>query len=132
MALKQPESMEELVYFTRRAIGDGKAMVWVFSMDCPKCDGQMRKPYDEKTGKYKIRAPDYECIKCKYEMPKAEVEADLTAFASYTCPECKHVGETEFPFKRKSFQGVKALVFECEACGAKIPITKKMKEVKKK
>ena len=132
MALKQPESMEELVYFTNRTIGDGKAKVWVFCMDCPKCEkGQMRKPFDEKTGKFKTRADIYVCTDCGNEMSKQDVESDLTANAHYICPECKHEGEAQFPFKRKNYKGVKALVFDCESCNAKIPVTKKMKDLKK-
>lgn len=132
MALKQPESMEELVYFTNRTIGDGRAKVWVFCKDCPKCGNMMKKPIDPKTGKFKTRADTYVCVACGHTEAKADVEPTLTACASYTCPECKKEGEAEFPFKRKTYKGVKALVFDCEHCGASIPITKKMKEIKKK
>ena len=45
MSLIEPESIEECAYFTRRAIGNGQVMVWVFKNKCPKCDeGVMEKP----------------------------------------------------------------------------------------
>ncbi len=131
MPLKQPESMDELVYFTNRTIGEGKAKVWVFCKECEKCGKQMRKPIDPKTGKFKTRADSYVCIGCGNTEPKAEVEPTLTACASYVCPECKHEGEGQVPFKRKTYKGVKAIILECSNCGAKIPITKKMKDLKK-
>ena len=131
MALEQPKSMDELVYFTRRKIGEGKVKVWVFCKECPKCGKLMKKPRDPKTGKPKIRADTYVCVGCGYEEPKTEVEHSLTANISYTCPECNYEGEIAIPFKRKSYKGTKALVFECEKCKTKIPITKKMKELKK-
>ncbi|HII72803.1 TPA: hypothetical protein HA265_08660, partial [Candidatus Woesearchaeota archaeon] len=46
----------------------------------------------------------------------------------YTCPECGNSGEIKVPFKRKKFQGMDAVIFQCDKCKAKIPITKKMKE----
>lgn len=133
MALKQPENMDELVYFTRRTINDGKIKVWVFTADCPECKkGQMRKPIDSKSGKFKIRALEYVCTACGHEMNKTDVEADLTAYAEYVCPSCKKVGEGQIPFKRKKFQGVDALIFECSHCQEKLPVTKKMKAPKAK
>jgi len=130
MALKEPESMEECVYFTRRTIDNGEAMAWVLKEKCPKCGkALMGKPLDPKTGQAKIRAKEYVCPKCGYTVPKKEYEDTLTANIKYTCPKCGNQGETQIPFKRKSFQGVQALVFECSKCKAKIPITKKMKSV---
>ncbi len=29
MTIKEPESMEEIIYFTRRTIDNGKVMAWV-------------------------------------------------------------------------------------------------------
>ena len=131
MALKQPESMEELVYFTKRNIGEGFVKAWVFREKCPKCGkGLMGKPKD-KTGKVKVRATYYECPECKYTIPKKEYEESLTVNISYICPNCKYEGETQIPFKRKKIKGVDALVFHCEKCKEKILITKKMKELKK-
>ena len=33
--MKKPESMEEVVYFTRRADDNGKIMAWAFKEMCP-------------------------------------------------------------------------------------------------
>jgi predicted RNA-binding Zn-ribbon protein involved in translation (DUF1610 family) len=133
VALKQPESVEECVYFTRRAVGKGSVMCWVFKEKCPKCGkAQMGKPKDPKTGSVKIRAKEYVCPACGHTVEKTEYEDTLTANIAYTCPHCQHKGETQIPFKRKTFEGAKALVFQCDKCKGKIPITKKMKETGKK
>ena len=133
MALKELQSMDECVYFTSRAVDKGYVKCWAFKEDCPKCkNAKMGKPKDEKTGGVKIRAKEYICPSCKYTVEKGEYEDTLTANVSYTCPHCKAKGETTIPFKRKSFEGVKALVFLCDKCKGKIPITKKMKAVGKK
>ena len=133
MPLKYPESMDECVYFTRRADGAGKSMCWVFKEKCPKCGkALMGKPVDEKTGSVKIRAKEYVCPSCKHSEEKVAYEEKLTANIAYTCPKCKHAGEIQIPFKRKSVDGVKALVFNCQKCSEKIAITKKMKALKKK
>ena len=120
--------MDECIYFTRRKVGEGQAVAWVFKGNCPECKkGVMGKPRDEKTGAAKIRAKEYVCPECKYTVEKKEYEETLTANIEYTCPECKHEGEIEIPYKRKKFKGMDALVFECGKCSAKIPVTKKMK-----
>ncbi len=131
MALKQPESMDECVYFTRRAIDKGHAMCWVFKEKCPKCGKAMMGKPTEK-GKVKIRAKEYVCSACGHTVEKQEYEDTLTANIIYTCPYCSHQGEIQIPFKRKTFEGAKALVFECAKCKKKIAITKKLKEVGKK
>ena len=132
MALRQPESMDECIYFTRRAVGKGNAMCWVFKEKCPKCGkAEMGKPRGN-DGKVKIRAKEYVCPSCNHTIEKQEYEDTLTANVAYTCPHCSHKGETQIPFKRKSFEGAKALVFQCDKCKGKIPITKKMKETGKK
>ncbi len=129
MALKQPQSMDECVYFTRRKIGDGNAVAWVFRGKCPKCKkGIMGKPRDPKTGAVKIRSTKYECPECGHAVEKKAYEETLEVNIEYVCPACKHEGETHVPYKRKKYQGVDAVVFECGQCSAKIPITKKMKE----
>ncbi len=132
MALKEPESMEEVVYFTRRSLEPkGKLKAWAFKKECPECHkALMGKPVEK--GKVKIRATEYVCPNCGYSEPKAEHEATLEVSVKYTCPHCEHEGETTIPFKRKTWQGVKAFVFTCDGCGEKIGITKKMKEPKKK
>ncbi len=138
MIIKEPESMDELVYFTQRELGEkGFAKVWVYRGDCPKCGkAKMGKPRDPKTGKVKVRAKEYVCPECGYTVPKEEYEETLTAQAKYTCPKCGHKGEIEFPFKRKKVRifdpetqkkkSVDAIQFKCEKCGEKINITKKM------
>lgn len=133
MALKEPENMDELVYFTRRTNEDGKVRAWVFKEKCPKCKkGMMRKPIDKKTGKFKIREKEYVCPECNYTVDANEYEDTLTANIEYSCSACGKSGQIAIPFKRKNFMGVKAIVFECESCHKKIPITKKMKDPKKK
>lgn len=131
MALRQPESMDECVYFTRRAVGKGFVMCWVFKEKCPKCGKAfMGKPVEK--GKVKIRAKEYVCPECNHTVEKQEYEDTLTANISYTCTHCSHKGETTTPFKRKTFEGAKAIVFQCDKCKGKIPITKKLKETGKK
>jgi uncharacterized CHY-type Zn-finger protein len=133
MALKEPEDMNELVYFTRRTTEDGKVRAWVFREACPKCKkGMMGKPIDPKTGRFKIREKEYICPECKYTLPAQEYEDSLTTNIEFTCGGCGKSGQTTAPFKRKTFMGVKAIVFECQFCHKKIPITKKMKEPKAK
>ncbi len=129
MALQLPESMEELVYWTSRNIGEGKVKAWVYREDCPECGkAKMGKPTDDK-GKVKIRAKYYECPECHHKIDKSEYENTLTCNIIYTCPHCKHSNETQVPFIRKSYKGVKAIVFQCKNCSEKIAITKKMKDV---
>ena len=132
MALKQPESMDELVYFTRRKTDKSKIIAWVFREPCPECGkGLMQKPKGS-NGKVKVRAKEYVCPECKHEAPANEYEETLTLNIEYTCESCGKDGEAQAPYKRKTFQGVPSYVFECEHCNTKIPITKKMKEPKKK
>ncbi|MBR9676583.1 hypothetical protein GOV04_00385 [Candidatus Woesearchaeota archaeon] len=133
MAIEQPDSMEDLVYFTRRKLeNDGNVMLWVFKQECPKCHkAQMGKPVNEKTGKAKIRAKEYECPACHYTVEKEEYEEGLTANISYVCPHCKNDSEKQVPFKRKKVKGVETLRFECDKCHKTIDVTKKMKAVKK-
>ena len=131
MALKFPDSMDECIYFTRRSDDKSKIIAWTAKATCPKCKkGLMAKPKDPKTGKPKIRATEYVCNECGHSEPKAEHEAGLKLSVQYKCPFCQHEGETTTPFKRKTWQGMKAYVFECGKCGKKIGITKRMKEKK--
>ncbi len=133
MALKEPESMDECVYFTRRAADGGKAMAWVFREPCPACGkGLMGKPVDEKTGRPKVRAREYVCSECGHTVEKTEYEDTLTCNVKYTCQACRHEGEAQVPFKRKVWQGVKAIVYSCGGCSKKWGVTKKMKSPKKK
>ena len=130
----EPESMDNLIYFTNRTLGDkGKIISWVYKQNCPAC-GKVKigKPKDEKTGKTKIRAKEYVCPECGHTVEKEEYEATLTAEAKYTCPECSKEGEASTLFKRKTIDGVKTLRFQCQHCDANLDVTKKMKEKKNK
>jgi len=128
--VKFPESMDDLVYWTSRKIDEGSVKAWAYRSTCPECKkGIMGKPKDEKTGKPKIRALSYVCESCGHEIGKRTYEETLMAEIMYTCPHCKHKGETEVPFKRKKYKGTDAILFQCQSCGEKIPITKKMKEL---
>jgi predicted RNA-binding Zn-ribbon protein involved in translation (DUF1610 family) len=133
MTLKQPESMDEIIYFTNRSLdgGKGNAKVWVFKQDCPKCGkALMGKPIGP-NGKVKIRAKEYECPECKHALEKVEYEESLVANAEYECPSCGKSGETQGPFKRKNIEGVQTLRLQCQSCQGNIDITKKMKEKKR-
>ncbi len=138
MTLKEPQSMDECVYFTNRSIGNGKIRAWVFRENCPKCGkGLMGKPRDSKTGKTKIRADEYECPECKYNVPKDEYEDTLTINIQYTCPKCNHTGENSTPFQWKKVQrldeetgkkqSIDSVRISCSKCNEKIDVTRKMK-----
>ena len=126
-----PDSMEECVYFTRRAVDNGRIVAWVFREECPKCHkALMGKPVEK--GKIKTRAEEYSCPKCNYTVVKDEYEDTLTCSIQYTCQYCSFSGETQVPFKRKKFKGADSVIFECAKCKEKIPVTKKMKAIKEK
>ena len=119
--------MGDLVYFTQRAVGKGNAKAWVYRGTCPKCGKcKMGKPVGS-NGKVKIRAKEYVCPGCGFTAEKKEHEETLTCEIKYKCPECGNESEIAVPYKRKKFQGVDAIVFQCGKCKAKIPVTKKMK-----
>ncbi len=125
--IKEPESMDEIVYFTQRAMGAGKARCWVFKQECPKCKkALMGKPVEK--GKVKVRAKEYTCPACNYTVEKKTYEESLTANIHYVCPACSFSGYTQASFKRKMVQGIPTIQASCEKCHAKINITKKMKE----
>ena len=129
----EPESMGDLIYFTNRTLeeGKGKVKAWVYKKLCPKCQkAKMGKPVDQ--GHVKIRAKEYTCPECGFTEEKEAHEESLNLEAKYTCPSCGKEGEGTTIYKRKSFMGVKAYVVECQHCKAKIPVTKKMKKIKKK
>lgn len=134
MVLKQPESMDECVYFTQRSLegGKGSVKVWAFKQTCPKCKKAiMGKPRDSK-GKVKTRANEYVCPGCGYSVEKKAYEESLTANAEYTCPSCGSSGEAQIQYKRKNIEGIPTLRFQCIKCKASIDVTKKMKERKGK
>lgn len=129
MAKELPDSMDELVYFSRRKFTPekGKATAWVRRKQCPSCEkGLMSKPIDEKTGKFKVRAKEYVCPECGHAEEKGEHEKTLTAEITYTCPFCGHEDEAQASFARKSFYGKKAIVFNCAECKEKLGVTKKL------
>jgi len=131
MKLKSPESMDECLYFSNRSIGEGRATAWVYRKECPKCKkAKMGKPVEK--GKVKTRAVEYVCPECGFKEEKKEHEDSLTLEAQYTCPYCGKEGEGTTQYQRKKFKGVDAYLIECEHCGEKIPITKKLKDIKKK
>jgi hypothetical protein len=129
MAYEIPDSMDDLVYFSRRNIAEtkGKTIAWVPKMKCEKCKkGLMAKPVDQKTGRPKVRALEYVCPNCKHSEEKKEHEAKLNAMIIYECPFCDTKGETTVPFARKSWYGKKAIVFQCSKCKEKLGIVKKL------
>ncbi|MBL7148238.1 MAG: hypothetical protein ISS82_05415 [Nanoarchaeota archaeon] len=139
MTLKEPDSMDECVYFTNRFLNnEGYIKCWVLKELCPKCGKSLiAKPKDPKTGRPKIRATIYSCPSCNYTEDKQEHEEKLTANIKYKCPYCKHEDDIQIPFIRKKVQRfneekgkketVEAMVFNCSKCNKRIEITKKMK-----
>jgi len=131
MKLRQPESMDECLYFSNRSVGEGQVMAWVYRKECPKCKkAKMGKPVEK--GKIKTRAKEYVCPECGYTEQKKEHEESLTLEAVYTCPACGKEGEGTTQYIRKNYQGVPSYLISCEHCGEKIPITKKLKKIKEK
>jgi DNA-directed RNA polymerase subunit M/transcription elongation factor TFIIS len=126
--LKEPESMDELVYYTNRDLDKGGEVVcWVRKQKCPKCGkALMGKPLDPKTGRPKIRAKEYVCPECGHTEEKDAYEETLTAEAKYTCPGCKKKGESTASFRRKKIDGVETLRLKCQHCAGNIDVTKKM------
>lgn len=130
MALRIPNSMEECLYFTNRTLEPvGQVLAWVYRKKCPRCGkAQMGKPVEK--GKVKTRTNEYVCPACGYGEEKVEHEESLMIEARYTCPKCGKEGESIAPYKRKNYKGVPSYLLECELCGEKIPITKKLKGLK--
>ncbi|HLD87292.1 MAG TPA: hypothetical protein VJB12_04465 [Candidatus Nanoarchaeia archaeon] len=132
MALQKPQSMDECFYFSNRVLGDGKVMAWAMRPLCTKCGkGLLGKPI-KKNGKPDKKAPGYECPLCKHPETDESLSTSMMVSVEYICPKCRHSGETTTPYKRVKFQGVAAFVFQCQKCNEKIPITKKLKEIKGK
>jgi len=135
MQCKEPESMDELIYFTNRFLEGtkGYAKAWARKLPCPKCKkGKMGKPINPKTGRPKPRAAYYECDACGYQESKEEHAPKLIVEIKYKCPECSHESCVQMPYKRKKYKGVDAFITKCENCGYVIAVTKKMKAIKKK
>ncbi len=115
--------MEECLYFTRRKLEPrGSVVAWAFRKECPSCKALMRKPTK--------RSPRYECPSCGYAEEKKEHEASILLRVKYECPFCGKRGETTAPYKRRTWRGVQAYVFQCEFCKERIGITKKLKSPK--
>ena len=139
MALIEPKSMDECVYFTNRIINEkGKIRCWVFKEKCSNCGKTlMGKPRNPKTGKVQIRAKEYKCPECNYTIAEQEYEDSLTASVQYTCQHCNNNGEIQIPFKRKKVKVfseidtkgklIESLRFQCQKCSKNIDITKKLK-----
>ncbi len=126
MALRLPQSMNECLYFTNREY----ILAWVYRKECPKCHkSKMGKPVEK--GKVKTRAKEYTCPSCGFTEELQQHEESLTLEAQYTCPKCHTQGESTTPYKRKVFQGVPSYVVECQHCGEKMPLTKKLKGLKR-
>jgi len=129
--LKEPKSVSECLYFTRRSIGKGSVKAWVFRAPCEKCGGAMETPKGLK------KAKEYTCAKCGYQVEAKEYETSQQVNIQYTCPECGNEDGTQTPYKRKKIKffdeedqkdkTADAIQFKCEKCGSKINITKKMK-----
>jgi hypothetical protein len=129
MAYDIPDSMDNLVYFTRRNIAEtrGAVIAWAPKAKCPKCKKTlMGKPLDPKTKRIQVRAKEYQCPGCGYTEEKNEHEEKLSAMIIYDCPFCNNRGEITVPFARKSWYGKKAIVFQCAKCKEKLGVTKKL------
>jgi hypothetical protein len=132
MMIKEPESMDDLIFFTNRTDGRGKIKAWAYRPLCPKCKkGRLGKPMNEK-GKVAIRAEECTCKDCGFTASKEVMEDAATLEIIYVCPFCGKSGDTTTSYKRKNWQGVPAYIFTCQSCQQKIGITKKMKVPKKK
>ncbi len=132
MAIERPNSMDELVYYTRRADDQGRVEVWVFRGPCPECEkGIMGKPKNPKTGKAKIRAKEYVCPECMHVVDKEDYEDTLKANVQYTCS-CGNSDTIRIPFERKKLRveirGKKktklGVSFNCAKCNEEIKVVK--------
>jgi hypothetical protein len=131
MALKEPESMDELFYFTRRKLENGGWIrAWVYRPPAPTGKGLLSKPVDKKTGRPKVRSKVY-VDDAGNEYPCDEINETLMLEIKYKSPYTNKEGETKIPYKRKTYLGVPSFVFEDQE-GNKLAITKKMKAPKKK
>jgi predicted RNA-binding Zn-ribbon protein involved in translation (DUF1610 family) len=137
MSLKQPGSIEECLYFTRRDLANnGNLFAWVYKKMCPKCGkAKMGKPVEK--GKVKIRAEFYVCPNCNFTEQEIPHEESCMIEVVYKCPKCGFEGEATAPYKRKKIKmfddekmknvTVDAFPFECSKCHERILITKKLK-----
>ena len=71
--MREPKSMSELVYCTRRKDEFGLVKLWVFREDCTKCGkAQMGKPVDPRTKKVNPRSNEYISPESNYTVEKEE------------------------------------------------------------
>lgn len=137
MVIKEPTSMSECAFFTRRTIGaQGKIAAWVLRSQCPQCkQAMMGKPKDSKTGKVKIRAKEYVCPGCSYTVDEHTHEQALTITIKYTCQHCGQEGSTQQPFHFKKSKiddphnpgekkTAKLIRFQCEHCQQSVDLIK--------
>ncbi|MFT4310176.1 MAG: hypothetical protein ACMXYC_00940 [Candidatus Woesearchaeota archaeon] len=130
MTLQEPKSMDDVFYFTNRTLENGGWLkAWVYKPASPKGKGVLSLP-KTKTGKPDKKATVY-VDEAGNEYDRKETDATLFVEVKYKSPYTQKEGEAKTPYKRKKFKGVDAFVFEDQE-GNKIPITKKLKEVKKK
>ena len=70
--MKEPESMEELIYFTNRAIGKGSVKAWVYKQKCPKCGKHMIivqvEPVYDAENAYVPYDTIIECTSCSFKI----------------------------------------------------------------
>jgi len=129
--MKEPESMNDLMFFTNRNMGASTIKAWVYRPLCAKCKkGRVGKPINPKSKAINKKAEYYECNHCKAQTPVEDIDKDLKVEVKYKCPGCGNEGFATTEYKRKTWQGVPAFVFECSKCKEKIGITKKMKKPK--
>ncbi|MFT4250264.1 MAG: hypothetical protein ACMXYD_02805 [Candidatus Woesearchaeota archaeon] len=129
-----PDSMDDLLYFTNRKLPDGtKIIAYVERKTCPECGkAQMGKPINEKTGRPKIRSPIYTCPECGYEEKKQAHEDSCEVTIQYTNPEGTEMKTTTASYKRKTWKGMKAIVFHNDFLDERYGITNRMKTKKDK
>lgn len=130
MSLREPKSVDECVYFTRRA----NVKAWVFRENCAKCNGKMQAVKPESA---LAKPKEYACETCGNKVETKEYEESLPINIKYTCPKCNNSAELQVPYKRKKIKifdeedqkekTADAVQFECLKCKEKINITKKMK-----
>lgn len=129
--MELPESMDDCLYFTNRTLeNNGWVKAWVRRPPAPSGKGLLGKPKDSKTGRPKLRSTFYvDDEGNEYDMQ--EINKQLFVEILYKSPYTGEEGEAKVPYKRKTWQGVPAFVFE-DSAGNKIGITKKLKSPKAK
>lgn len=124
-----PQQMDDLLYFSNRRLPSGIRMIaWVEKITCEGCKkALMGKPVDEKTGKVKIRSSIFVCPECGREEKKAVHTKKLTMQVRYTDETGKEWKKAETEYKLRTWQGMKAYVFDNEFTGKPMGVTKRLK-----